>query len=293
MTIRGAGTDEAGTTEESPAQASVSSGQPASTPRWRLAIDVVRSILFQLLALLFALVLDGWMRFYLLPRYGKDERRWIAEINPLIRLWGKGTWHLTRIGHDLEVSVEGTLPESGRYLVLSNHQSSLDIPALLTYLPALNLKFVAMEELKYGKPAVSLALRNGGFAFVAKRSLREDLAMLKEFAHELERFRGSPAIFPEGIRTFDGEIRDFLVGGAETVRRICRLPILPVTIDGLWTARTIKELHLLARSRVTIRISDPVPVEEVDEDPRGAYRRIEQIIRSELDDIRGRIPGES
>ena len=254
---------------------------------WRAALHRARSGLGLFVTLIVSIVLDARLRFWLLPRYRKDEAGRIDAVNRIIRAWGVIGFWLGRTSLGLKVVVEGKPPASGRYLIVSNHQSSMDIPLIFTIFRALNVKFVAMEELRYGKPGVSLALRNGGFAFVAKRKVGEDLATLKRFGRQMERFDGSPAIFPEGRRTDDGFLRPFNFAGIEVVRRTSKLPLLPITIDGLWRARDIKDYHRLVGCRVTVRICEPIPFEDVERlGHRKAYREIEETIRRNLDEIR-------
>ena len=135
---------------------------------------------------------------------------------------------------------------------------------------------------------MSLGLRNGGFVFVAKKKLGEDLASLTRFGNQVERFDGSPLIFPEGGRTEDGRLRRFHFAGIEAVRRAARLPLLPITVDGAWKGRSVTEYHRLAGSEVTLHIGQPIPFEEVQQAPRRVYRRVEETIRRNLEDIRER-----
>ncbi len=249
-------------------------------------VHVLRMSVGMITGLLTALPFDLWFRWTLLNLPRRDERAQVAALNRVIRTWGRVLFAQCRMAMGLTVRVEGTVPATGRYLVVSNHQSSIDIPALISVLPGQNLKFVAIERLRAGKPAVSVALRNGGFAFVDQRSLRKDLAALKEFARGLERFDGSPLIFPEGRRTDDGSILPFRWAGAEIIRRTARLPILPVTIEGLAAARTLRTYHRAFGSHVTIRISEPIPFEETERDPKAVFQAIERTIRANSEEIR-------
>lgn len=259
--------------------------QSSSTP-WKLLFHKARAITTLLGVLVIALVLEVWLRIWILPIYKASRGSYVDGFNGIIRAWGVSTWWVTRVCLGLKVKVEGNVPDSGRYVLITNHQSSTDIPALMSVLRRLNLKFVAKEELKYGKPAVSAALRNGGFAFVAKRNRDEDLKRLREFGRDVKRFHGSPAIFPEGIRTFDGDLRSLRWAGTKEVLESSRLPILPATIDGLWKARTIKELHLLVGSRVTFRVGEPIPFETYLNDPDRVLQSVEESIRTDLVAIR-------
>lgn len=260
---------------------------PPTGAAWRRPIAAARVVITLVLTLLVTGSLDLWVRWGVLPFRRTPEGR-VAAFNRLARLWGIVTFGIPRALLGFRVRVEGPPPASGRCFVISNHQSSLDVPLLCSLFRGQNLKFVAMEELLHGKPGVSLALRHGGFAVVAKQDLGVDLAHLDEFGRNLARFEGSPAIFPEGKRTLDGEVLPFHLAGTEIIRRRAKLPIVPVTIDGLWPARTIKELDRVIGADVTVRIHDPIPHEEIEKDPRAAYARIEARIRADIDEIRGR-----
>lgn len=272
---------------EYPAEAPISRRSDRLVRRW---VNAVRVFFLLLTALLVAVLIDGWTRVLILPwyRFRKDEQGHIEVFNRLLKTWGIATMRLNIFYLGLRIVIQGELPKSGRFIVVANHQSSLDIPAMILALPGLNLKFVAKEELGKGSPAVSLGLRNGGHAFLAKKSLGEDLAILQTFAAGLEKHDGSPVVFPEGIRTFDGEILPFHMAGTETIRRKCNLPLIPVTIDGLWEARTIWEYARLIDHTVTVHIGDPISSEQFGTDPRESGKQLEQTIRSRLADIRQR-----
>ena len=224
---------------------------------------------------IYAIGLDLWLRFWVLLAYRGNPETTVAAFNRAVRDWGDAMFAAARWGARLDVRVEGSPPVSGRYLVVANHQSSLDIPLLITTLRSLNLKFVAMERLRRGKPTISLVLRHGGFVCVGKRNIGEDLAALSQFARELPRFDGSPVIFPAGGVERDEGARRFFLAGIEMLRRGSGLPILPIAIEGLSPAPTIGGLRRLARARVIVRILEPIGFDEVGRDPRAAYEAIE------------------
>ncbi len=222
--------------------------------------------------------LDLWLRFWALLAYRRAETRRIRAFNRATRIWGDVLFGAARWALGLEVSVEGRIPASGRYLIVANHQSSLDVPFLLTTFRALNLKFVAMEQLRHGKPVISIVLRHGGFVCVGKKSIGEDLGALTRFAADLPRFDGSPVIFPAGGLERDQGARRFYLAGIEVLRRGSRLAILPVAIDGMSGSPTIGGYLRLAGARVTMRIGEPVSFEEAGRDPRATYGAIEEWI---------------
>ena len=225
-----------------------------------------------------ALAIDLWLRVFVLLAYRNDAAKRIAAFSRATRLWGDVLFAAARWAVSLDVKIEGHVPEAGRFLIVSNHQSSLDIPFLITTLRALDLKFVAMEQLRHGKPVISLVLRHGGSVCVGKKNVGEDLAALTRFAAELEEIDGSPVIFPAGGLERDQGARRFYLAGIEVLRRESRLPILPVAIDGMSKAPTTGDLLQLAGARVTMRIGDPVSFEEAVRDPRATYEALEQWI---------------
>lgn len=252
----------------------------------------VRAMLALVTVLGIALLVEGWMRLGILPWHRRDSTGWHRAWNRSTRRWGVWTFRVTRVLLGVKVEVEGEIPTTGRYVVVSNHQSSIDIPAMIFFLRRLNLKFVAHDGLKYGKPGVSLALRNGGFAFVHKKNLRTDMEALGVFAKSTEANHGSPAIFPEGIRSFDGNLRRFRPAGTHAICEVAKLPILPVVHDGLWRARTIKDVPRLVGSTLRFRVLEPVPPEALHDDPWTVYAEVEQAIRNSLAEMRGEAPGE-
>jgi 1-acyl-sn-glycerol-3-phosphate acyltransferase len=234
-----------------------------------------------------ALVLDAWLRFSVLPLHGRNEAKRIRAASRAARVWARVMFSMARWAAGLRVSVEGQLPGSGRFLIVANHQSSLDIPLLITTFRSLNLKFVAMERLRRGKPVISLVLRHGGSVFVGKTDIGEDLAAMARFGADLERLDGSPVIFPAGGLERDQGARRFYLAGIEILRRASRLPILPVAIEGMSQAPSVGRILRIAGARVTLRVFEPVACEVAERDPRGTYLRLEEQIYRRAAEIRG------
>ncbi len=235
--------------------------------------------------LVVSLALDLAFRTSVLPLSAEDPRR-ARRSNRFVRWWGIAALEIARFFCGTKLSILGHLPEAGRYIIVANHQSSLDVPLLIHIFRRQNLKFVAIDWLGRGKPGVSAALRGGGFARVSQKAVGRDLAELMRFGEELQRFDASAVLFPEGRRTEDGELLPFKFAGVEAVRRTARLPLLPVTLDGLWRARTMRDYLALPGATVTVHVGQPIPPERFDEDPRSAYGALERSIRDTLHRLR-------
>ena len=98
-----------------------------------------------------------------------------------------------------------------QFLIMSNHQSLLDIPVYMNFLRDRDLRFVAKAELGRHVPLVSEMLRVHEHALVP-RTGSPSVAMrtLDKFAERTVQRGQIPVIFPEGTRSRDGKLRIFM-----------------------------------------------------------------------------------
>lgn len=144
------------------------------------------------------------------------------------------------------------------YVVVSNHQSLLDVALiggiLLSNLP----KYVAKAELGRWIPSVSLNLKWGGHALIDRTDAAQSMAVIDDFGRGIQARRRSAVIFPEGTRSKDGSLQPFKRAGARALLSAAdQLPVVPVAIQGSW------RLNKLGRYRpgwpVHIILGDPMP----------------------------------
>jgi 1-acyl-sn-glycerol-3-phosphate acyltransferase len=159
------------------------------------------------------------------------------------------------------LEVRGAVPP-GRYIIVSNHQSTADIAILPWALRSLNVKFVAKEELGRWIPTVSMALTHWGSALIGREASREDVARIKKMARGLAYWSASVVIFPEGTRSRDGSVLPYRSAGVRIVAHETGLPLLPVAIDGTHVARDLSGFarHMPGK-RGTVTIGAPIPRE--------------------------------
>ena len=119
------------------------------------------------------------------------------------------------------------------YIVVSNHQSLLDIAMASEVLRDLKPRYVSKKELATGIPGVSYYLRNGGCACIDRKDPAQAHAAIEELGRHVAEDHWTAVIFPEGTRTRTGAMKAFRSGGLRTlVTAAPHVPILPLTTWG-------------------------------------------------------------
>lgn len=142
---------------------------------------------------------------------------------------------LALLGCGARVATNGDahLPADEHFVVVANHQSHLDAPAILRALPRHAVRFVAKRELAE-IPLFGAALRATGNVIVTRSDRETDVARLEAAKDEI-RQHVSLLFFAEGTRSADGELRPFKRGAAAFALRTGLRP-LPV---GVWGSGAI------------------------------------------------------
>jgi 1-acyl-sn-glycerol-3-phosphate acyltransferase len=155
----------------------------------------------------------------LLTRSG-DFPMWLAR-----RVWGPSCLWLAgcrRLGAPLP-----PLP-TGPLIFACNHESALDIWALVEYLPR-SVRFVAKREL-FHVPVFGWYLRLGGHVPVDRGDRARAIASLREAAARV-RAGTSLIVFPEGTRSRDGRVQPFKKGPFALALE-SGVPVVPVAVAG-------------------------------------------------------------
>ncbi len=119
-----------------------------------------------------------------------------------------GTFNL--LGMGVKVFGAHNVPDpSQNFIVISNHQSLIDIPVLI-YGLSRPISFIAKDEL-LRIPVLGWDIRSQGHVSINRHDPRSAVVTLKRVEQLLESGR-SFVLFPEGTRSVDGKIGDFKKG---------------------------------------------------------------------------------
>ncbi len=113
-------------------------------------------------------------------------------------------------------------------IFMSNHQSVIDIAAIMLTLPV-SIRFVAKRELTR-IPFFGWALANSGNVLIDRGDRDQAVRSLERGAEQI-RSGTSVIVFPEGTRSQKGTLGDFKSGGFYLALE-ARVPIVPVTVSG-------------------------------------------------------------
>ncbi len=146
------------------------------------------------------------------------------------------------------------VPLTGPVLLIANHQSHLDPPAISVCLNKRACAFLARESL-FNNPVFGWLIRSLNSIPIKREA--SDTSAMKATLEALE--RGFPIlIFPEGTRSPDGAIQPFKRGMALLIKR-SGAPIVPVAIHGsrdAWPKG--RPLPKLLAKRIAIAFGEPL-----------------------------------
>ncbi len=186
-------------------------------------------------------------------RSGLEEFEW-----SMARLQRSLVTAFETCGVDIVVERDPAVAEETAYVVISNHQSLLDIPLiggiLFTNLP----KYVAKKELASGIPGISLNLQHGQHAIIDRDNPKQAVAEIQGLGERSQARGTSAVIFPEGTRSRDGQLKRFKRAGTMALMAAAPdLEVVPIALSGSWRFNDIPPYPV--GETVRVRIGAPIP----------------------------------
>ncbi len=179
--------------------------------------------------------------------------------NRAARMWARGllwaSWIRLEVRNAAVVGGAGEPVGDDRFVIMANHQSLFDIPALLAAIPGQS-RFVAKRSL-FQIPVFGWAMALGGFIPVD----RKDRSTAKEsFTAALDKLsRGaSIVVFPEEIRSLGGKVLPFRRGGFLMALK-SGLPVVPVGLHGTLAVQS-RRSFLIRPQTVTVHFGAAIPL---------------------------------
>lgn len=196
------------------------------------------------------------------------------------RVWGR----VALTGAAIRVRCEGAelVPRGGPVVFMANHESWVDIPALIMAIPV-QVRFLAKKSL-FSVPFLGWAMAAMGFIPVDRVNRRTAVGSFEEAAARIRTGR-SVLLFPEETRTRDGNLLPFQRGGFLIALK-AGVPIVPVGLEG--PRRCLpKHGYLVRPGTVTVRFGNAIPTAELGVTAKGAL--MEQT-RAAIESLRGNTP---
>jgi 1-acyl-sn-glycerol-3-phosphate acyltransferase len=200
-----------------------------------------------------------------------DAVIWVGRVWVRAILWSMG------------IRVEATglehLDTRRPCIFMSNHQSVIDIAAILSTVPV-QVRFVAKRELTR-IPLFGWALALSGHVIVERSNRAQAIESLQRGA---EKIRGGTnvIVFPEGTRSQTGTLAPFKSGGFHLALE-SRVPIIPVTVSGSHriTPKGSLKIH---PGLVRVHYGDPIFTDELKLEDRHMLKdRVRDAINAGFD----------
>jgi 1-acyl-sn-glycerol-3-phosphate acyltransferase len=166
-----------------------------------------------------------------------------------VYLWAMPAW---------SVRVEGrsTIRMRDRYVIVSNHQSQLDI--LMAFNLFFPFKWVSKAEV-FKIPFIGWNMYLNRYIKL-KRGDKRGIAKMFVDCEKALADGNSLFVFPEGTRSETGSLKPFK-SGAFILAKKMKIPILPVVISGTKGALPKHSMNFHGSQKMSIRVLEPVPYE--------------------------------
>jgi len=141
----------------------------------------------------------------------------------------------------LEIRGQDNLPKSAPMILVSNHQSHLDILIIQLSVPR-KIAFVAKKELSR-VPILGWDITLQGHITIDRNDRKKAMSVLEKLAHEIRDSHKSVLLFPEGTRSLTGKIGEFKKG-AFILAQKTKAPLIPAAIHGSINVLSKKSLKM-------------------------------------------------
>jgi 1-acyl-sn-glycerol-3-phosphate acyltransferase len=176
---------------------------------------------------------------------------------------------LYMLGCRIKFSGFEKIPQNRPLVIVSNHQSLYDIPAVVYGFKKYYPRFISKIELAKNLPSISYNLRHGKSALIDRKNGTQAVKEILKVGKLIAANNHAVCIFPEGTRSIDGKVRKFMTAGIGTLLKAApNAVIVPFVIDGHSQLARKGMYPLQFGQKISYTVLDPVepgnmPVEEL------------------------------
>jgi len=236
-------------------------------------IAVVRSIIFWFVCALVVIISRFFIPIIVFICHA-DEK---LVTHHARRIWAK----ISLLAGGLRIKIEGlaNIPNHQPVILVSNHQSYLDIFVLSSIIPFF-FRFLAWDDL-FKIPIFGPLMRKSGSIPVSDNNEQEAFKSLLKVT-KLVKAGESFVIFPEGRLTRDGNLSPFGLGTAVIALNTGN-PVIPVAVSGSY-----KILHkgewILQPGEIKIKFGKPLTFQNYQLE-KSTYERATEKIRNSIEEL--------
>jgi len=173
------------------------------------------------------------------------------------------------------------IPDNRPIIIISNHQSMYEIPAIGYGFRKYYTKFISKIELTKNFPSISHNLKHGKSAMIDRENGTQAVREIYKLGKLIEENNYAVCIFPEGTRSKTGKVKKFMTAGISTLLRASpSAVIVPFVIDGHSSFMDKGLFPLKFGQKITYTVIDPV--EPKDQPVEELVNRIQLLIEKEL-----------
>ena len=164
-------------------------------------------------------------------------------------LWVVPAWKVTLSGRE-------KIRRGATYMVVSNHQSQLDI--LVAFRLFFPFKWVSKAAV-FKLPFIGWNMVLNRYIKI-RRGKKDSVAQMMKACERNLAAGNSVYFFPEGTRSNTGILRPFKHGAFKLAKKM-GVPILPIVINGTKNALPKNSLNFHGQHSIQIKVLDEIPVE--------------------------------
>ncbi|XP_051022917.1 1-acyl-sn-glycerol-3-phosphate acyltransferase beta [Acomys russatus] len=158
-------------------------------------------------------------------------------------------------GLRFEVTGRSKLDVDGPCVIISNHQSILDMIGLMEILPKRCVQ-IAKRELLFTGP-VGLIMYLGGVYFINRQRARTAMTVMSDLGDLMVKDNLKVWIYPEGTRNDNGDLLPFKKGAFYLAIQ-AQVPIIPVVYSSFSSFYNVKT-RLFTSGTIRVQVLDAVP----------------------------------